>query len=310
MTTPDPQLQVDDLADGVHALVAPGGGWCVSNAGLVVGDDLVVLVDSASTQRRAAVLRDEVLRLAGRLPDVLVTTHFHGDHHFGHSAFAPPALVVSHPAARAAILVAGLAMKDLWPDVDWGEITLRPPTTTVADGTVLHAGPGLPLELRHLGTAHTAGDLVAWLPEQRVLFAGDVAMSGVTPFCLMGSIAGSIAVLDELVTWEPRAVVTGHGPVGGPEVLRATAAYLRWVRELADDGRRRGLTALELARETGAGPWSHLRDPERLVPNLCRAYAEAEAEEAGRSPQEADLDIAGAYRQMVEYLGAPPVSRA
>ena len=300
--------RTERVADGAYAVVAPEGGWCVSNAGLVVGEDLVVLIDSAATQGRAEALRAEVGRVTDRPVDVLVTTHFHGDHHFGHHLFSPPALVVSHPAAREDLLGAGHAMQDLWPTVEWGEVPLRPPLLTVTDRSVLHAGDGLRIELRHLGVGHTRGDLVAWLPEQRVLFCGDLAMSGVTPFCLMGSVDGSLAALDELALWEPAVVVSGHGPVGGPEVLEATADYLWHVRELA--ARAGGRSALEIAEAEGPGPFADLVDPERLVPNLHRALVEARASSSGEDPRAAVLDVPAAYADMITYLGGPPVSHA
>src|SRR4051812_33078025 len=108
-------------------------------------------------------------------------------------------------------------------------------------------GLGLRVELLHLGPGHTAGDTVVWLPDQRVLFAGDLVFSGVTPFVLMGSLDGSLRVLDRLRALEPLHVVPGHGPLGGPELLDTNADYLRWVAELARMGSGAGIAPLDLA---------------------------------------------------------------
>ncbi|MFF0885105.1 MBL fold metallo-hydrolase [Streptomyces sp. NPDC003456] len=294
-----------EVADGVYAFVQPDGGWCLNNAGLVVGDaGAGVLVDTAATEARARRLRAEVLRRTPTPPRTLVNTHFHGDHTFGNHLF-PEAVVVAHERTRSDMAAAGLHLTSLWPDVCWGDIELALPEVTFRDSLTLHAD-GVRVELLHLGpAAHTTSDTVVWLPEQRVLFTGDLVMSGVTPFCVMGSVSGSLAALERMRRLEPLVVVPGHGPVGGPEALDADAAYFRWLRELARQGVAEGMTPLELARATGPGPFADLLDAERLVPNLHRAYAE----EQGATPGQA-LDVPALFREMTAYHGGLPVCRA
>ncbi|MEV3993899.1 MBL fold metallo-hydrolase [Streptomyces sp. NPDC049837] len=297
--------ELTEVADGVYAFVQPDGGWCLNNAGLVAGDDgRAVLVDTAATEARARRLREEVLRVAGTPPRTLVNTHFHGDHTFGNHLF-PEALVVAHERTRSDMAAAGLHLTSLWPDVCWGDIELALPEVTFRDALTLHAG-GVRVELLHLGpAAHTTNDTVVWLPEQRVLFTGDLVMSGVTPFCVMGSVSGSLDALERMRGLDPLVVVPGHGPVGGPEVLDANEAYFRWLLGLARQGVADGASPLELARATGPGPFEGLLDAERLVPNLHRAYAE----ERGAAPGEA-LDVPALFREMTEYHGGLPTCRA
>jgi len=294
-----------EIADGVFAYVQPDGGWCLSNAGLVVGADAqAVLVDTAATERRARRLRTEVLRIAAAPPRTLVTTHFHGDHTFGHRFF-PEAVVVAHENARTEMAAAGLGLTTLWPDVKWGDIGLTLPQVTYQDRLTLHLGEDR-AELIHLGpAAHTTGDTAVWLPRQRVLFAGDVVMNGVTPFCLMGSVSGSLAALRRLRALGPAVVVPGHGPVGGPELLDADGEYFQWLTRQAQAGAAAGLSPLELARAQGPGPYAALRDAERLVPNLHRAYAEL----AGAAPG-APLDVGALFREMTAYHGGLPACHA
>ncbi|MGP4012661.1 MBL fold metallo-hydrolase [Streptomyces sp. 4N124] len=306
MTTAAPDTaRLTEIADGVFAYVQPDGGWCLNNAGLVVGDDgRAVLVDTAATERRARHLRAAVLRAAPVPPRTLVTTHFHGDHTFG-NRFFPEAVVVAHENARAEMAAAGLGLTTLWPDVCWGDIDVTLPHLTYRDFLTVHLGE-VRAELIHLGpAAHTRGDTAVWLPRQRVLFAGDVLMNGVTPFCLMGSVSGSLAVLRRLRALDPVTVVPGHGPVGGPELLDAGEEYFGWLARQARSGAAAGLSPLELAREQGPGPYEHLLDAERLVPNLHRAYAELAGAEPG-----APLDVGALFREMTEYHGALPACHA
>ncbi|MEV6175008.1 MBL fold metallo-hydrolase [Streptomyces sp. NPDC051954] len=305
LDTAPTEVELTEVADGVYAFVQPDGGWCLSNAGLVVGDGgRSVLVDTAATEARARRLREEVLRCAGAPPRTLVNTHFHGDHTFGNHLF-PEAAVVAHEQTRSDMAAAGLHLTSLWPDVCWGDIELALPEITYRDALTLHSG-GVRVELLHLGPAsHTTNDTAVWLPEQRVLFTGDVVMSGVTPFCVMGSVGGSLDALDRMRGLDPLVVVPGHGPVGGPEVIDANEAYFRWLRDLAREGVADGASPLQLARATGPGPFAELLDAERLVPNLHRAYAE----ERGAAPGER-LDIPALFQEMTEYHGRLPTCRA
>nr|WSZ99046.1 MBL fold metallo-hydrolase [Streptomyces sp. NBC_00857] len=298
-----PAASLEEVADGVFAYLQPDGGWCLSNAGVIVADGASALVDTAATEARARQLREAVLGLAPTAPRTVINTHFHGDHTFGNFVF-PEAVVVGHDRARTEMAEAGRHLTELWPDVCWGELELVLPELTYQDRLTLHVG-GIRAELIHTGPAHTTNDTVVWLPERSVLFTGDLVMSGVTPFCPMGSVSGSLQALDRLRSLGARTVVTGHGPVTGPEVFDETESYLRWLQGLAKEGVSAGLTPLEVARDTDLGAYAELLDAERLVPNLHRAYAE----EHGAAPGE-PLDIGALFREMIQHHGRPPACHA
>ncbi|GGU59542.1 MBL fold metallo-hydrolase [Streptomyces lavendofoliae] len=293
-----------EVADGVYAFVQPDGGWCLNNAGLVVGEGRTVLVDTAATEARARRLRAEVERVAPGGADFVVNTHFHGDHTFGNGQFTPRAVVVAHEGTRADSAEAGLGLRQLWPGVEWGETPLVLPTLTFRGSLTLYAGD-LRTELLHVGPAHTANDVVAWVPERSVLFTGDVVWSGVTPFVLFGSIGGSLRALDRMRALGARTVVPGHGPVGGPELLDETEDYLRWLQSLAEEGVRDGLTPLQAAHRADLGRFKELVDSERLVGNLHRAYAELDG-----LPPGARIDVLTSFQEMVAFHGALPACHA
>ena len=299
----DPRFE--EVAENVFAFHQPDGGWCVSNAGVVVGSGTTVVVDTAATVDRAERLRAGVdARSPARAATTVVNTHMHSDHTFGNCVFAPDATFVAHELARGDMDRIGLGLQQLWPEVHWGDVRLTLPQSTFSERMTLHTGD-VRVELLHFGTAHTTGDVVAWLPAQRVLFTGDLAMNGVTPFCLMGSVSGSLAAIDSLRALDPLTVVPGHGRVGGPDMLDVCADYLRWIQELAADGVSAGLTPTAVAQEAGLGGWSDLLDSERIVPNLVRAYAE----QLG-APPGAAIDEMEAFRQMVEFHGGLPACHA
>ncbi|WP_051022899.1 MBL fold metallo-hydrolase [Nocardia pneumoniae] len=287
-----------EIADGVYAYTHSRGGWCVSNAGVLVGPDGAVVIDTLATEGRTRALVEFVDGLGAGPARTVVNTHHHGDHNFGNHLFGPTAVVIGHDRIRPEMVETGLALTKLWPDVDWGDVRVTLPGITFSDNLTLHVGERR-VELIHLGpAAHTTNDVVAWLPEQRVLFAGDLVMSGAAPFCLMGSVSGSIAAVRRLVELGAETVVAGHGPVTGPEIFEQTLRYLRWVQDLAAEGRTLGLTPLAIALEAEHGEFAELVDQERLVGNLYRADAELSGGPLGEP-----LDVLSIFDEMVLYNG-------
>ncbi|PRX99100.1 MBL fold metallo-hydrolase [Allonocardiopsis opalescens] len=289
--------RLEEVADGVFAYTQLPGGWCVSNAGVVVGSQGALVVDTLATEPRALALREAVDRRWPGLARTIVNTHHHGDHNYGNHVFGPGTPILAHERAPEEMAEAGLALTALWPEVEWGDVRVTLPTVTFAERARVHVG-GRAVELLYVGPAHTTNDVVAWLPEERVLFAGDVLMSGCAPFNLMGSVAGALTAVDRLRALQPRTIVCGHGPVAGPEVLDDAADYLEWVQWLALEGRARGMGPLEMAREAGREKFEHLIDSERIVGNLHRAYAELDGGPLGRP-----LDVMAVYGEMVAYNG-------
>ncbi|WP_069743872.1 MBL fold metallo-hydrolase [Streptomyces sp. EN23] len=298
---PGPPGRLEEVADGTYAYIQPEGGWCVSNAGILLEPGRgggPVLVDTAATLARARALRAALRGLTPDRPRMIVNTHFHGDHTFGNAELAGPGtVVVAHERTRTEMAAAGLGLTGLWPGVDWGDIRLVLPDVTYRHQLTVHQGDRV-IELIHPGPAHTTNDTLVWLPRERVLFAGDVVLPGCTPFVLMGSVAGSLDTLRLLRELDPETVVGGHGPVSGPEALADTEAYFHRLQETAAKGRAAGLTPLQLAREAGPGEFAGLLDPERLVANLHRAYSELAGEPLGR-----ELDVIGIFGEMVTYNG-------
>ncbi len=195
-----------------------------------------------------------------------------------------------------------MTLDTVWGEVAWGDLELRAPDLTFEHGVDLTVGDEV-VEVRAFGAAaHTTNDVVAWLPSRRVLYTGDLVFHGGTPFVVMGSISGSLASLDWLRSFEPEVIVPGHGPVCGVEALDGIEAYFRFVADLAAEGAAEGVTPLELARRTDLGPFAGLTDPERLVANLHRAFAE----QAGTPPGEA-IDYLTAFSDMLELNGGGPL---
>ncbi|WP_030193080.1 MBL fold metallo-hydrolase [Streptomyces sp. NRRL S-87] len=263
-----------ELGPGVYAYVQPDGGWCLSNAGIVTGGGRTLLVDTAATERRARWLREAVAAVGAPAPATIVNTHHHGDHTYGNCLF-PEATVVGHDNSRAEQLDAGHQLHLIWPQTDFGDIRITAPGLTYSDSLTLHVGD-TEVKVFHPGVAHTTGDSVVWLPRERVVFTGDLVFSGGTPFVPFGSVSGSLRALELLRELGAETVVPGHGPITDGSAYDDMERYLRYVGRLAEDGRAKGLTPLEAARQADLGEFAEWRESERLVANLHRAYADLE----------------------------------
>jgi cyclase len=313
-----PPPRTEAVADGVFAYIQPDGGWWINNTGFVVGDESVLYIDSCATERRTrafvaavdAALADHDASAPGRRgresrqrARLLVNTHQHGDHSNGNCVLSGTT-IVGHESCREAIVQTGIFHPEgLWEPVEWGELEPAPPFVTFVHRLDLHVDV-LKVELHHFGTAaHTTNDVVAWIPEHRVVFTGDLVFNGGTPFVLMGSVAGSLLALDCIAELGAEVLVPGHGDVCGPEAVDAMGGYLRFLQELASDASDAGLTPLEAAQRAELGPFASLTHPERLAGNLHRAMAECRGARPGDP-----VDLAAAFGDMVALNGGRPLT--
>ena len=294
--------QLIEVADRVFAYVQPDGTWYINNTGFIVGDRSVISIDACSTERRTRAYLDQIARVTAAPVTTLVNTHHHGDHTYGNCVFGD-ITIVGHERCRTEVIATGLlGNTGIWEPVDWGELTLAPPTVTFTDRLRLWSG-STPVDLSYVGQpAHTSNDTLVWLPESLVLFCGDLLFNGGTPFLLMGSVSGAIEVLTSVLAPIPAAVIVpGHGAPCGPELIPVMAGYLEFVLAVARRGLAAGLSPLDAARQTDLGEYASWLDSERIVGNLHRAYCDLD-------PQRGEPDLIAALGDMVAYNGGRPLS--
>jgi cyclase len=298
--------RLEEVADGVFAYIQSDGSWMINNTGFLVARDGVTAVDACSTERRTRAFLDTVGGVTRRPVRTLVNTHHHPDHTGGNGLFTG-ATIVAHDNAREQMRAMGVPRNTgLWQDIEYGELRLALPFLTFADRLTLWSDE-LRCELLYAGqAAHTTNDIVVWIPERSVLFAGDLLFNGGTPFLLSGSVLGAIDVLERFVKpLGAQTIVPGHGPVTGPEVIDEVLGYLYFVKDVASRSRAAGLTPLDAARSTDLGRYAEWTDTERIVGNLHRAYADL----AGTAEQRGGpLNGPGALADMVAYNGGRPLT--
>lgn len=302
---PDPTTSaaaLHEIVDGVFAWIQPDGSWWINNAGAITGADGTVVIDTCATEERTRRFLDAVAAATAGAPIRLAAnTHEHGDHTYGNSLLPAETTLIGHENMRARLLVDPVIDEcpPVWDPVpDWGGVTRRVPSIVTRTDLTLYTGARR-VDLLHPGfAAHTTGDLIAWLPEERVMYSGDLAFHGLTPLVMAGSVDGAIRSLDWMASFQPDHLVPGHGPiVPGPDlaqVLGAHERYYRLVLERASSGRRDGLTPLEAAQQTDLGAFAEWADGERIVLNLHRAYADADGLE---------LDLMQAFLDAITWNG-------
>ena len=246
------EATLEQLADGVFGFTAQGD----PNVGAIVGTDAILAIEARATpvmaQRWIDVLRAEV----GDLPfGDLVLTHYHAVRTLGASAFRARR-IIAHANTKALIDERGAqdwaSEQGRMPRLFTGAESipgLTHPTDTFDETLALHVG-NRRVELRHLGRGHTRGDIVVWLPEERILFAGDLVEAQAAPY--MGDsypAEWSSATLDNLAALQPQQLVGGRGPVVRGDAVQTaiddTRAFLRTTLDGTREVRERGGTLKE-----------------------------------------------------------------
>ncbi len=291
-------MELREIAPHVYAALVPDRGWSWSNAGFVAhGDGLMVdtFMDVRRTREALALLAET----GAAQPARLVNTHHNVDHCWGNQLFRGREIIAHRRAAERMakditpeLLAALVAAKEASPGLAWfagdlrghfdfSEVEVTLPSRLIDADLALEVG-GTPVQLLSVGPAHTAGDVLVHLPEDHVLFAGDVIFRDCTPLGWEGTFAGWIAALERIVALSPVVIVPGHGPLCGVEGAEELVAYFHYVEAEAGRCFARGLSLEEAACAIELGPYARWNQPERLVFNLARAYRELE----GGSPDE------------------------
>jgi len=277
--------ETTELARGVFAYVQAEGGLCVANAGLVDGDDGVTAIDALFSPDMTRALLDEAARVSEKRIERLINTHHHVDHTLGNALFPADTEILAHARAKAEMERTGLGALPLierlaprFKGMLDGARERLPDVTFDGSGIELAIG-GRRARLLHYGTGHTRGDIVVHLPDEGVLFAGDLAFFYVTPLAFEGHIGQWIAI-GERIIGEVNApiVVPGHGPPGDAADWRMMLDYLRLVHEGARLAFEAGLAVEDAIRSIDLGEYGEWTEAERVAPNVARCYAEFKGE--------------------------------
>ncbi len=281
-----------EVADGVWAYLQPDGGWGWSNAGLVTGNGTSVLVDTLFDLRLTAEMLEE-MRGATSAADRIVTvvnTHANGDHCYGNALLSgseiissarcaeemlqlPPATMAAMMQSATSLGEAGEFLARIFSPFRFEDVPLTLPTRTFEGRLDLQIGER-PVALLEVGPAHTGGDAVVHLPDDGVVFTGDILFHGGHPIVWSGPVTNWIAACDRILGLHPTVVVPGHGPVATPEALVELKEYFEFLTREARVRFDGGMTPMSAARDIDLGPYSGWSEAERVVANIHALYRE------------------------------------
>lgn len=274
-----------ELAPGIFMYEQAPGGLCIANAGIIAGRDGALVVDALFTPSMTRALLDETARVAAQPVRTLIDTHHHVDHTLGNALFSPQTTIVAHERAKAEMERSGLRALDIIrrlaphfaPELE--HVSERLPDSTFGGASLDLDFDGRLLRLLHFGTGHTRGDVLVHLPEQRLLFAGDVAFFGVTPLAHEGHIGKWLGVIDRVIEEvDAETIVPGHGPPGTKDDLRRLAGYFELLRDAARRAFDAGATEDEALHAIDLGEYAEWQERERISANVARLYQEFRGE--------------------------------
>jgi glyoxylase-like metal-dependent hydrolase (beta-lactamase superfamily II) len=231
---------------GVAALGSTANRNFISNAGFVVTDGGVVVVDALGSPALAREMLAEIRRVTDQRVCCVIVTHYHADHIYGLQVFKEAgATLIAHGAAReylnsdtaAQRLVASRV--ELAPWVDARTELVAADRWLDADETRLQVG-STEVVVRRAGPAHTPEDVVVFFPRLGVLFSGDLFFRGRIPFVGQADSRLWISSLERIIDFRPRLVVPGHGPVSTDPLadLTLTRDYLQHLRRTMGEAAR------------------------------------------------------------------------
>jgi glyoxylase-like metal-dependent hydrolase (beta-lactamase superfamily II) len=251
------------------------------NSTAIVGDDGVVLVDSGGSAEAGRHIAGAVRRITGKPVKYVVNTHHHGDHYLGNAAFTGATFISSEECRKLVAETGEDWLRLMERDIGHPLPGTKPlaASVTYAEGTrTERLLSGVRMVFWVPKGSHTAGDLMLYLPDDKVLVAGDVLVSGVVPTLQDGSAKNWIRTLGEIEALDAAHFVPGHGELmtraDVAALRRAMAAFYSGVKQ----GYKAGLREEQVRKSLDLSAWETLERSYVIGRNVNRAYLEAEVD--------------------------------
>lgn len=261
-------FRLQALADGIFAAVAIHGGWAICNSGLIDLGGLLLAFDAFVSPQAALDLRRFAIEHFGQPPQMVINSHYHNDHIWGNQVFAADAQIFSSKRTRELILTEG--MEELrWNKANAAQrlAVLRTEYQNTSDllqkqeqllwigeyEAIVEALPNLRVctpgvtfdsrleihgarracELIPFAGGHSGSDTILFLPEEGIVFMGDLLFVGAHPFLADGDPQALLKALREVSQMKAACFVPGHGPVGSREDVDLLIEYVESCLETA-----------------------------------------------------------------------------
>ncbi|GAP13093.1 Zn-dependent hydrolase, including glyoxylase [Longilinea arvoryzae] len=261
-------FRLQALADGVLTAIAANGGWAICNSGLIDLGEQIVIFDTFLTPQAAQDLRWFAVEQYDRTPQFVVNSHYHNDHIWGNQVFAADAQILSSVRTRELIATEGMEelrwnqsnaaqrleslqtqfqnagdprQKQellLWIGEYEGIVEALPQLKVCLPGVTFDTrleihGARRACELVTFEGGHSGSDTILYLPEEGIVFMGDLLFVGAHPFLADGDPQALLIALREVSRLKATCFVPGHGPPGSRADVELLSAYVESCLEIA-----------------------------------------------------------------------------
>lgn len=264
------------IKDGIYVYV---GNNLNSNAGIVITQEGVVLIDSGHNPTDSRAIFAAVKKLTPLPIRYLIDTEPHGDHTTGHFVFSPPAIIVAHEGATDSMKAAynpkrneKLMAQSAEMRAAFEGFRVVLPHIEYRQKMTLNVGERT-FELMYLKGVHSEADTAVWLPKERVLFsASGIVVNQINilrPFVTIPDILAAAKMMKGL---NPEFVVPGHGIPGTVKIFEDTEKYYALLLERVDKLAKEGKSLEEIQKEVRMPEYAHWATKERFPTNVEAAY--------------------------------------
>jgi len=286
-----------------HAWMVPNGSWGETNIGLVECNGQSVLIDTCWDVRFTQEMLSFAEPILRRSPiEYVINTHSDGDHCWGNQLFADKTIVASEacvrqmrhtqPGSLQALKLGGRVLRRLplfglhrcghymvrmFQPYDFAGLRIMEPREVFSGEKVITV-KGVEIVITEVGPGHTDGDVIIFVPGDRLVYAGDILFVGVTPVMWSGPVEQLLAGLKRLLALEADVIVPGHGPMATRADVQSVIDYWDFLQYALHRCFRLGMSSQDAAREVihsaafRSSVFAHWDSPERMVGNAHTLY--------------------------------------
>lgn len=282
-----PQPKVVKINERVYAFLGPMGQPSAHNQGymvnstVIIGEQGVILIDSGASDEVGKHLGKAIAKLTTKPVTHVINTHHHGDHVLGNIVFGK-AEIISSEICREMVNKTG----DEWIALMESLIGHKLPNTRPVPASVTYAGEntrtertiqGVKLEFWVPAGSHTVGDMMVYLPEDKVLVGGDILVNRTIPVMRDALVKNWVGTLKQVRTFDAKTIVPGHGPLMKQEDVSELQRQMDVFYTGVEAGYKKGLSDSETRKTLDVREWKKLEGFDANIGgNVSRTYLEVE----------------------------------
>jgi glyoxylase-like metal-dependent hydrolase (beta-lactamase superfamily II) len=251
------------------------------NSTVIIGEKGVILIDSGSSDEVGKHLSKVIAKLTTKPVTHIVNTHHHGDHVLGNIAFGQ-AEIISSEICRDMVNKTG----DEWVALMENLVGHKLPNTRPVPASVIFSGENARIERSIQGIklafwlpkgSHSPGDMMVYLPEDKVLVGGDILVNRTIPVMRDAMVKNWVGTLEQVQAFDASTIVPGHGPLMKQEDVSKLQRQMAGFYSGVEAGYKKGLSDSETRKTLDVREWKKLEGFDANIGgNVSRTYLEVE----------------------------------